>query len=210
MPASVPIPDRARPAVVATFDRIARFYDTAILQRIAYRPNHDAVVSELRRAGARRVLDVGCGTGILATRIWRELRPELVYACDPSPGMLEQARERSGDIRWLRGSAEQIPLDDGALDAIVTTEAFQFFDQPAALNEFSRLLEPRGIVVIAMLTAPVPALSVLTRLAPAKWPTRGQLRRMLENAGLDVCRQRPVRPILGPLSPGFATVAVRR
>lgn len=195
---------------MAAFNRIARFYDADILQRVAYKPNHDAVVSELRRAGARRVLDVGCGTGILTERIWRDLQPELVYGCDPSSGMLEQARERSRDVRWLQGSAEHVPLDDGTLDAVVTTEAFQFFDQPAALEEFARLLEPGGTVVIAMLTPPVPAVGVLTRLAPARWPTRGQLRAMLEEAGFELRRQRPVRPLLGPLSPGFATVAVRR
>ncbi len=201
---------QARTSVVAAFDRIARFYDAAILQRVAYRPNHDAVVAELRSGGAQRVLDVGCGTGILATRIWRDLHPEVVYGCDPSPGMLEQARERSRDVRWLHSSAERIPLDDEALDAVVTTEAFQFFDQPAALSEFFRLLKPGGFAVIAMLSAPVPAVSVLTRLGPAKWPTREQLRRMLREAGFEVRHQRPVRPLLGPLSPGFATVGGKR
>jgi ubiquinone/menaquinone biosynthesis C-methylase UbiE len=201
---------QARSSVVGAFDRIARFYDSAVLQRVAYRPNHDAVVSELRRSGARRVLDVGCGTGILATRIWRELRPEVVYGCDASLGMLEQARERSGDVRWLHGSAERVPIDDGLLDAVVTTEAFQFFDQPAALREFHRLLAPGGTAVIAVLTPPLPAVNALTRLAQARWPTKGQLRRMLEKAGFEVRHQRPVRPLLGPLSPGFATVAVRR
>jgi ubiquinone/menaquinone biosynthesis C-methylase UbiE len=156
------------------------------------------------------VLDVGCGTGILTERIWRDLRPEVIYGCDPSPGMLEQARERSRDVRWLGGSAEQVPLADATVDAVVTTEAFQFFDQPAALDEFARLLEPGGIVVIAMLTPPTAAAGVLTRLVPARWPTRGQLRAMLGEAGFEVRRQRPVRPLLGPLSPGFATVAVTR
>jgi ubiquinone/menaquinone biosynthesis C-methylase UbiE len=195
---------------VGAFDRIARFYDAAFLQRLAYKPNHDAVVSELRCAGARRVLDVGCGTGILATRIWRDLRPEIVYGCDPSPGMLEHARERSGDVNWLLGSAERVPLDDAALDAVVTTEAFQFFDQPAALKEFWRLLEPGAIVVVAMLTAPIPAVNVALQLLPARWPTRAQLRQMFEDAGFEVLHQRPVRPLLGPLSPGVATVAARR
>jgi ubiquinone/menaquinone biosynthesis C-methylase UbiE len=208
MTANIPIPDRARSAVVAAFDWIARVYDTPVLQRVAYRPNQDAVVSELRRAGARRVLDVGCGTGILAARIERELRPEVVYGCDPSEGMLSRARARSRDVRWLHGCAEQVPLDDAALDAVITTEAFQFFDQPAALDEFARLLEPGGIVVIAMLTAPVPGVGTLTRLLLARWPTRGQLNAMLDEAGFEVRRQRPVRRLLGPLSPGFATVAV--
>jgi ubiquinone/menaquinone biosynthesis C-methylase UbiE len=203
------VASHARASVVAAFDRIAGFYDTALLQRLAYRPNQDAVVSELSRRSARRILDVGCGTGILATRIWRDLRPEVVYGCDPSPGMLAQARERCRHVRWLLGSAEQVPLDDRSLDAVITTEAFQFFDQRAAIDEFRRLLEPGGVVVIAMLTAPVPAVNALLRLAPARWPTRGQLRGLLREGGLEVRNQRPVRPRLGALFPGFATVAVR-
>jgi ubiquinone/menaquinone biosynthesis C-methylase UbiE len=49
-------------------------------------------------------------------------------------------------VQWLRGPAEQLPFDDGALDAIVTTSAFHFFDQPAALREFRRVLASGGLV----------------------------------------------------------------
>ncbi len=80
----------ATPSVVRAFNAISRVYDNPLLQRVAYRANHDAVLAALRRHGARRVVDVGCGTGILAARIQRELDPELVYGCDPSAGMLEK------------------------------------------------------------------------------------------------------------------------
>ena len=56
--------------------------------------------------------------------------------------MLNQARARSDRVRWLKGPAEQLPFDDAALDAVVTTSAFHFFDQPAALAEFHRVLHP--------------------------------------------------------------------
>jgi ubiquinone/menaquinone biosynthesis C-methylase UbiE len=56
--------------------------------------------------------------------------------------MLEQARVRSDRVKWMRGPAEQLPFDDGTLDAVVTTSAFHFFDQPAALREFHCVLAP--------------------------------------------------------------------
>jgi ubiquinone/menaquinone biosynthesis C-methylase UbiE len=197
-----------RPTVVRGFDVISRLYDFGALQRLVYRPNHDAVLGELRRVGARRVLDVGCGTGILATRIQQVLRPEQVIGCDPSEGMLKKARARTPEVRWLQGTAERLPLDDGAVDAVVSTEAFHFFDQEAALREFHRVLEPGGSLVLAVLTPLVPT-GELTRGTATRWRTRGELRRIVEQAGFEQTVQRPVRRWLGPLSPGVATVATR-
>src|SRR5216683_1196678 len=120
-------------SVAPAFDRIARFYDTEILQRLSYRPAQDEVIAELRKAGSRRILDVGCGTGQLAARILDELGPEAVYGCDLSAGMLEQAAARSSAVDWRNGEAEHLPFDDESMDAVVSTHAFHFFDQPAAL-----------------------------------------------------------------------------
>ena len=195
----------ANPSVVRSFDWISRVYDNPLVQRFAYRANHDAVVSALRAHGATRIVDVGCGTGILAARIESELNPDVVYGCDPSGGMLDKARARSGEVRWLQGTAEELPLADGAVDGVVTTEAFQFFDQPAALGEFHRVLEPGGHVVISVIT---PALSlpraVLERI-PATWHTPAGMRRLVEDAGFEVVDQRRLRFV----GPGVATVAAK-
>jgi ubiquinone/menaquinone biosynthesis C-methylase UbiE len=196
----------ATPSVVRAFNVISRVYDNTVLQRFVYRANHDAVIAALRRAGSRRIVDVGCGTGILAARIQRDLEPELVYGCDPTPGMLERAQERSAAVQWIQGAAEHLPLDDGAVDAVVTTEAFQFFDQPAALAEFRRVLEPGGLVAIAMITPVVPLPGVMLDRIPATWRTPSGMRRLVEDAGFEVTDQHRVR-LAGP---GVATVALKR
>ncbi|MHB8692276.1 MAG: class I SAM-dependent methyltransferase [Solirubrobacteraceae bacterium] len=200
---------QTRDGVVRVFDQVARVYNLELLQRAVYRPNHDAVIRELERVGARRVLDVGCGTGLLTARIAAELGPEIVYGVDASEGMLEQARVQHASVTWIQGSAERIPIEDGALDAVICTEAFHFFDQPAALREFRRVLGPGGHVVVAVITPHLPTMQLLGDSAAARWPTRAQLRAMFASAGLSVQKQRPVRPWLGPLWPGVATVAVR-
>jgi ubiquinone/menaquinone biosynthesis C-methylase UbiE len=195
----------ANPGVVRVFNTVSRIYDNGLVQRFAYRANHDAVVGALRAHRATRIVDVGCGTGILAARIERELNPEVVYGCDPSQGMLERARARAGAVRWIQGAAEELPLADGAVDAVVTTEAFQFFDQPAALQEFHRVLEPQGHLVIAMIAPAVPIPDAVLDRIPATWHTPAGMRRLVEAAGFEVAGQRRLRLV----GPGVATVAIR-
>lgn len=195
----------ANASVVRVFNVVSRVYDNPVVQRFGYRPNHDAVVSALRLAGAERILDVGCGTGILAARIEQELGPEVVYGCDPSAGMLEKARERSATVNWIQGTAEALPLEAGSVDAVTTTEAFQFFDQPAALREFHRVLEPGGHVAIAVITPAVPLPGAVLERIPATWHTPAGMRRLVEDAGFQVIRQRRLRLV----GPGVATVALK-
>jgi ubiquinone/menaquinone biosynthesis C-methylase UbiE len=140
-------------------------YDLQVLQRWVYRPAQDEVVAQLQTDGSRGVADIACGTGVLADRIERELHPDEVYGVDMSEGMLAQAQARSSKVQWLRGPAEQLPFGDGTLDTVVTTWAFHFFDQPAALREFHRALGAGGAAGgFAPLTRP--------RVAPSANPKK--------------------------------------
>jgi ubiquinone/menaquinone biosynthesis C-methylase UbiE len=170
-------------------------YNLPFLQQWVYRPAHDEVVAQLSDHQSARVADIACGTGILADRIERELHPAEVYGVDMSEGMLNQARSRSTQVQWRRGPAEQLPFDDGALDAVVTTSAFHFFDQPAALREFHRVLSSGGLVAVSTLSARQPLLqgSSTGRWAPAHNPSSAEMRRLFEGAGFIVDTQHRVR-----------------
>lgn len=199
-----------RPAVVRLFDRLSTVYDAGALQAVVYRPPQDEILRELTRLRPRRVADVGCGTGILASRIAAELQPVFVCGCDPSPGMLDRARARSRDVRWLGCRSEALPYPDGAFDAVVSSHAFHFFDQPAALREFRRVLAPGGTLVVVLLNPVTPAGSRLVGLhtmGAARFPTRRQMYRLVRAAGFAGARQRRVRRRpLGPFSPDVVTV----
>ncbi|MDT5127808.1 MAG: hypothetical protein QOH54_3452, partial [Mycobacterium sp.] len=170
-------------AITRFWSVAAPAYDAQFLQRWVYRPAQDEVVAQLNSAGSRRVADIACGTGILADRIARELDSDEVYGVDMSDGMLAQAKARSSRVQWLKGPAEQLPFDDGALDAVVTTSAFHFFDQPAALAEFNRVLAPGGLAAVATISpaAPLP-LQWLSenRFNPSHNPSPAQMRELFE------------------------------
>ena len=178
-----------------------------------YRPAQDLALGELRAAGAQRVLDIGCGTGIFATRVRDELGVDVV-GCDLSQGMLEQARARSDRVSWVRGDSTRLPLRDGAVDGVVCTEAFHFFDQAAALAEFHRVLKPGGTLLIALINPRTETGSRLVRvqalwLGAGSWPSRARMRQMVGEAGFEVRSELRVHRVMGRLLPTVLTVARR-
>ncbi len=188
-------------------------YDQPCLQRFVYQPAQDEVIAALREHQSRRVVDVACGTGILASRIAAELLPEEVYGVDMSDGMLASARRRSSSVFWKKGPAEQLPFDDDFLDAVVTTSAFHFFDQPAALREFHRVLVPGGLVAVATIggrnVLPVARFGV-NRWVPAHNPSPAELKALFEGAGFTVGDQHRIRrPVWTRLVSDLITIGVK-
>ena len=182
------------------FDRIAHLYDTGWLQRALYAAVQEDALAELRALQPRSALDVGCGTGIFAARLDRELVPGWVTGCDLSGGMLAEAATRSRRVGWVRGDSARLPLRARSVDAVVCTQAFHFFDQPAAWAEFRRVLNPGGHALVGMINpSTVAAARRLTRLSAAaartrvNWPTGPEMRRLAVAAGFDVIAQRDVR-----------------
>jgi len=193
-------PGRNYNDVVTRFWSLAApLYDLPFLQQWVYRPAQEEVLAQLRAHGARRIADIACGTGILAARIAAELHPGQVYGVDMSDGMLRQARARSADVQWLKSPAEQLPFDDASLDAVVTTSAFHFFDQPAAMREFHRVLRSGGLVAVATISPPPPPL--LRRLSsnpsnPSHSPSPQEMRVLFADAGFALSDQHRVhRPL---------------
>jgi ubiquinone/menaquinone biosynthesis C-methylase UbiE len=200
-------------AVTQFWSFAAPLYDLPFLQQWVYRPAQNEAIAALKLSGARRVADIACGTGILAERMATELHPDEVYGVDMSDGMLAQARARSSAVQWRKGPAEHLPFEDGTLDAVVTTSAFHFFDQPAALREFHRVLAPGGLAAVATLSPrqqlPLHRLSA-NRLNPAHNPTPAEMRALFENAGFRVSDQHRVhRPVWTQVLSDLITVGVK-
>ncbi|ASY66608.1 Ubiquinone/menaquinone biosynthesis methyltransferase UbiE (plasmid) [Sinorhizobium sojae CCBAU 05684] len=109
-------------------------------------------------AGVRkgdRVLDVACGTGALTLAAAKITGPSgSVVGLDANPDMLAVARGKPGQIEWLEGKAEALPLPDNGFDVVVSQFGFMFFeDKPKALAEMMRVLRPGGRLAVAVCDA---------------------------------------------------------
>jgi len=198
------------------FDLWSLSYDNPVLQAVVYRPVQDQVIAALRVQAPQRVLDVGGGTGHLASRL-SEVAGRHVIGLDYSRGMLSRAVRRSTVPSWVQGDAMTLPFADASVDAIVCTESFHWYpDQSRALHEFGRVVRPGGRIYIAVVTSPHERFSdqilrVSARYGqPFYWPTAAELRSMLAEAGLHVRSQRRVwRLPAGLLFAPALTVAER-
>lgn len=96
----------------------------------------------------RKWLDVGCGTGALSAAIVDLCSPASVTGVEPSEGFLKTARENLGDrATFYQGTAAEIPLNDAAVDVVVSGLALNFVpDQRAALIEMSRVTAQGGTI----------------------------------------------------------------
>ncbi|MBF4616829.1 class I SAM-dependent methyltransferase [Clavibacter sp. VKM Ac-2873] len=135
MTSDVPVPiDRA--ALASSFGAVADQYDRV-------RPGYpDAALEWMLPAGARRVVDLGAGTGKL-TRLLAA-RGLVVTAVEPDAAMRQVLQAASPDIDVRAGRGEAIPLGDGEEDAVLAAQAWHWMDAGSAAREAARVLRPGG------------------------------------------------------------------
>lgn len=106
----------------------------------------DWLVSEAELGRGARVLDAGAGTG-------QASRPLVdagvrVIAMEPAPNLRSKLSEVISAASVVGGVAETMPFRDGALDAVVAGQSFQWFDGPRAVPEIHRVLRPGGALAV--------------------------------------------------------------
>jgi SAM-dependent methyltransferase len=123
--------------VWASFARVAQEYERA-------RPDWpDEAIAALGLPRSAEVLDLAAGTGKLTRALLQHF--DRVVAVEP----LDEMRARiPSEARVLSGTAEAIPLESGAVDAVFVGEAFHWFSTSAALAEIARVLRPGGVLAL--------------------------------------------------------------
>jgi malonyl-CoA O-methyltransferase len=134
------------------FARRARSYDRhACMQRLMAHGLVAVTREGLERA--RRILEIGCGTGYLTQLLRQANQKAHVLALDLDASLVETARRRLGaaaGVAWLVADGE-VPLR-GAYDLIIANATFQWFTRPAAtLANYYQSLAPGGILAFSTL-----------------------------------------------------------
>ena len=98
----------------------------------------------------QRVLDVACGTGVVARAAARVVGPNgHVSGIDLNPAMIQVAREIEPTIDWRVGDAADLPYEDQSFDVALCQSALFFFPDPAeAVREMTRVVAPGGSVAV--------------------------------------------------------------
>ncbi len=101
-------------------------------------------------APGQAVLDVACGTGIVARAVAERVGATgRVAGVDLNEGMLAVARRIRPEIEWHRGDAADLPFPDASFDAALCQAALMYFpDRVRALAEMARVVRRAGIVAV--------------------------------------------------------------
>jgi ubiquinone/menaquinone biosynthesis C-methylase UbiE len=138
-----------------TFADAKQRFSTRVADYVRYRPGYPSEMISMLRAECGLqpgdvIADIGSGTGFLSELFLKS--GNRVYGVEPNEAMRQAGEEYLAaydGFSSMEGSAEATTLDDASIDFVTAGQAFHWFQQDAARQEFRRILKPHGWTVIA-------------------------------------------------------------
>jgi ubiquinone/menaquinone biosynthesis C-methylase UbiE len=149
------IPAAGRDALLPGYDLLTRLLG---MNRV-----YDTLVAQAEIAAGLRVLEIGCGTGNVTTRVKRAEPGADVVGTDPDPLALARAQRKARGmtgIRFERAYAQELPFADGEFDRVLSSMMLHHLDydmKAGAAAEIHRVLRPGGVLHIVDIGGPVTA-----------------------------------------------------
>jgi len=152
--------------IVSMFDNIARTYDVANrilsfgVDKSWRKEACDKTLTYYGKPQIDMILDVACGTGDMCE--WWERRAQAkaidvneIYGIDPSAGMLDVAKKKGLNAKFIQAEAKDLPVNDNSADILSISYGLRnVVDREEALQEFFRVLKPGGMLTILEFTKP--------------------------------------------------------
>ncbi|BBX98136.1 class I SAM-dependent methyltransferase [Mycobacterium lacus] len=198
------LPAAGHDALLPSYDLLTRL--------LGFNDVHQTLIAQAEIADHQRVLEIGCGTGNLTTRV-KHAHPEAeVVGSDPDPRALRRARRKAGRltrIRFESGYAQQLPYADAEFDRVLSSMMLHHLSdeaKTAAAAEIYRVLRPGGRLHLVDIGGDMNTrVGLVARMIRRSRHVAGNLgdaiARLLRTAGLDcteVATQR--HRVLGPLT----------
>ena len=149
------IPAAGRDALLPGYDLLTRLLG---MNRV-----YDTLVAQAEIAAGLRVLEIGCGTGNVTTRVKRAEPGADVVGTDPDPLALARAQRKARGmtgIRFERAYAQELPFADGEFDRVLSSMMLHHLDydmKAGAAAEIHRVLRPGGTLHIVDVGGPMTA-----------------------------------------------------
>jgi ubiquinone/menaquinone biosynthesis C-methylase UbiE len=160
----------------------------------------DALKSSIPEQEIRKILDLGCGTGRFTTALGKAFECSVV-GVEPSSAMFSVAMsQNTPNVEWKQGQAENIPLENQAVDLVFMSQVFHHLVQPdQALREINRVLTSTGYLAIRNGTREYNKELVWLRFFPAaleiedeRTPSQQELKELVCSQSFELISQQTI------------------
>ncbi|MFR6234122.1 MAG: class I SAM-dependent methyltransferase [Blautia sp.] len=170
----------------------AKTYDTDKNGKHA-RNLYQHVIDTLSTLQFSNVLDVGCGTGEILSAIGALYPTVSLLGIDISQEMLKQAKSKEIDnVKLYLGDAEHLPFENARFNVLICTDSFHHYPKPQrAIDEFYRVLQNNGHILLADFWKPFPIRQLMNSFIPfsnegdVKIYSRSEILSFLKHSGFQ-------------------------
>lgn len=160
-------PEEYKQLSIREFTEAARAYDSdhAGIYEMC-RDDYPQMLAELEKEPFDAVLDVGCGTGAVLALLHEKYPDRRYVGLDLTPEMIEVARTKvAPGMEFVVGDAENLPFDEASFDAVLCSNSFHHYPNPAAfLAGALRVLRPGGRLILRDYTSSDPVVWLMNHV----------------------------------------------